>query len=377
MSASKPDGTWADSPPLGVGTTVSQWVRFQLTLWLLIALVYFGFDQGRATPDVPLLALLARAMVWSLAGLLVSMLLGWGHVRLRSDARSVPWIGALGLLGSLLGGLIWLQLFNLVDGAAGVEPGWQALSTWEREWLYEEWMDATLTLLIWHGVVFSLTQLRTANHERERALELRRANTEAQLIALRAQLDPHFLFNALNSAMALVHESPDGAETVLQRLADLLRRSLTRTDELTPMREEVSLVRDYLAIEQVRFEERLSVAWTVDAQTERNLVPTGILLPLVDNAVKHGQPGPDGRLCIELTLACTADRMSVSVANTGELSEDEHPRSLSVGLANVRARLSNRFGSAGTLELTEREGWVVASIEFPTTEETEDGRIQA
>ncbi|MEM6991598.1 MAG: histidine kinase [Myxococcota bacterium] len=339
-------------------------VRLQPAIWGAVALLYFGFDQGR-TPDGPTLPLLFRAIVWSFAGLAVSSLLAAVHLWLRTHALRVAYAAPLALAASVLGGLLYLQLFNGLDFALSVEPGWEALGAWPTEHLYGEWMDCTLMLLVWHGVMFSLAQLERTNREREQALRLREANTEAHLIALRAQLNPHFLFNALNSAMELIHEDAAKSELVLQRLADVLRHSLTRTEKWSSVRDEVSLLQDYLDVEKVRFEERLDVVWRVEEQASHALVPSGILLPLVDNAIKHGVTPSDGPLRVEVGAHVRDETVELWVGNTGRLDGDWHARSLGLGLANVDKRLRAEFGERGSVALEQQGELVVARVAIP------------
>ncbi|MBC7940352.1 MAG: histidine kinase, partial [Chitinophagaceae bacterium] len=121
------------------------------------------------------------------------------------------------------------------------------------------------------------------------------AETVARLAELQARIRPHFLFNSLNSAIALVREDPRRAEALLEDLSELFRHALVSKDESVTLAEEVQLARHYLAIEQVRFGERLRVEWAIDPRTGSAKVPALFLQPLVENAVKHGvEPSPTG-----------------------------------------------------------------------------------
>lgn len=121
------------------------------------------------------------------------------------------------------------------------------------------------------------------------------AETVARLAELQARIRPHFLFNSLNSAIALVREDPRRAEALLEDLSELFRHALVSKDESVTLSEEVQLARHYLAIEQVRFGDRLRVEWAIDPRTGSAKVPALFLQPLVENAVKHGvEPSPTG-----------------------------------------------------------------------------------
>jgi LytS/YehU family sensor histidine kinase len=133
-----------------------------------------------------------------------------------------------------------------------------------------------------------LAQDRAIEAERKGA-ELQLLAQESELKALRAQLNPHFLFNSLNSISALTAVDPSRAREMCVLLSDFLRRSLGLGERrLVALREELDLARTYLAIEQIRFGARLKLAWTLDPAAEPALLPTLLLQPLVENAIKHG-----------------------------------------------------------------------------------------
>lgn len=331
--------------------------------WLAFAVIYFAFDQGRA-PDDAWFDLIARALLWCLLGAAVSGALLSIYGRTLRDPR--PWLVILvAVVASAVGGAAWMVGFNNIDGLLSVEPGWEPLHQWPREQLYVEWMDSTLMLMVWHGVVYSFVQSQRANVERERALRLQQANTQAQLIALRTQLNPHFLFNALNAAMELVHEDAARAEDVLQRLSSLLRRRVLSTEPHCSLTRELNLIRDYLAIEQVRFEEQLHVSWNIQETVRQASIPSSIVLPLVDNAIKHGTSGPDTPLHVEIEAQASDGKLVLNVRNTGSLNTQRHPRSLGRGLAALRERLQLEFDDAATVELREAQATVVATLTLP------------
>src|SRR6185436_5882709 len=151
-------------------------------------------------------------------------------------------------------------------------------------------MIAGLPLYLLSVVIhYLLIAFERAREAERTALEAVVAGREAELRALRAQLHPHFLFNSLNSINALVGQDPEGARRMCQTLGDFLRGTLNLANrERVPLSEELSLVERYLAIERVRFGERLGVEWTVEPGAERCLVPPLLLQPLVENAIKHG-----------------------------------------------------------------------------------------
>ncbi len=189
----------------------------------------------------------------------------------------------------------------------------------------------------------------------------------AQLRALQSQLNPHFLFNALNSVVTLIGKDPPMAQRTVVRLADLLRATLKagETQEVT-LQQELEVTTRYLEIEQVRFADRLTVEWNI-TELEPVLVPAFGLQPLVENAVLHGigpRPGP-GRLVI--TAESVGETMVLKVEDNGA-GPGGKPGKVGggVGLANLRARLSRLYGDAAGLALVERSsGGTVATLTLP------------
>src|SRR5262245_14287866 len=187
-----------------------------------------------------------------------------------------------------------------------------------------------------HYLVFASEASREAE---KRILESQVTTREAQLRALRAQLNPHFLFNSLNSINALVHTDPEGARRMCESLGDFLRRTLAlgAQDSVT-LEEELSLVDRYFAIEHVRFGERLKVQRFIEAGSERCLVPPLLLQPLVENAVKHGIAQRIEGGTIQIGAAVVEGMLRISVEN--DVDEDATASSgTGVGLDNVRRRL--------------------------------------
>ena len=178
---------------------------------------------------------------------------------------------------------------------------------------------------------------------------------EARLRALTAQLQPHFLFNALNTVVSLLHEDPAAAERVVVRLSALMRRTTDSTGELVPLREELELLAAYLEIEQARFEDRLLVEWTVGAGVSEALVPHLILQPIVENSIVHGFRPVAGPVTIDIRIARENGHLEMLVADSGAGYDGTRARD-GVGLSNTRARLDAVFSGDYTLAIEGRPG---------------------
>jgi signal transduction histidine kinase len=211
-----------------------------------------------------------------------------------------------------------------------------------------------MTLIAYHQVWQHVLALQV----RER--ELRELAATAQLAALRAQINPHFLFNSLNSIAQLIHTDPDKAEACVERLADIFRYLLRRAEkEFVPLAEELEMTEAYLDIERARFDDRLRVETTVDPRSLRRLIPNLILQPLVENAVKHGLSRKLGRGTVRIDARVEGPDLMLCVGDdgvgmAGSVLASVYERG--VGLRNLRERMARLYGPSHLPEITSAPG---------------------
>jgi hypothetical protein len=179
----------------------------------------------------------------------------------------------------------------------------------------------------------------------------------AQLHALQARLEPHFLFNTLNTIAGLVHKAPDKAEAVLTMLSDLLRFALENGGELqVPLEREIEFIRKYLAIMQVRYEQRVQYELEIEPDTLPALIPPLLLQPIVENAIKYGvEPNLDGGK-IRLRTWRDGNQLRLNVSNTGSRLPPASAFTEGIGFSNTRARLRELFGTEGTMNMQNGDG---------------------
>ncbi len=305
--------------------------------------------------------------VRALFGLVLSSVLRLGYRRVApgSFSRQAAWA----IIGSAAFGAIWAALGEL--WAAWL---YAATYKWEAQLLPRFSFEYAVTLLCWSGLYFGIKHGRAWQEERERALRADALAQEARLASLRHQVHPHFLFNALTSVRALIGEDPARARRMVTEMADFLRFSLQKGDAAhVPLEEELSMVRSFLSIESVRFEEKLDVNLDVMAGTERLAVPAFLIQPVVDNAVKHGMASGVLPVRMRLQVSREQDVLRIHVANTGHWAPKDRepgPRGTGTGLRNVRERLAQLFPGRARLEQSEAEGWVHVTLELPATEWT-------
>lgn len=212
---------------------------------------------------------------------------------------------------------------------------------------------------------------RRYQREELRASRLKAELAQAQLQALKMQLQPHFLFNTLNSISALLDEDVDAADEMLARLGDFLRMTLQNPGaQQVRLQEELEFLRCYLEIERVRFQDRLTVSFDVAPDVLDALVPNLIMQPIVENAIRHGivtRAGP-GRIEIRASRAGGALVLMIKDNGPGLVSTQDSSGKLrgGVGLANTRARLEQLYGKAQRFEMADaREGGLQVMLEIP------------
>jgi two-component system sensor histidine kinase AlgZ len=194
------------------------------------------------------------------------------------------------------------------------------------------------------------------------------AATTARLAELQSRIRPHFLFNTLNSAIALVRAEPAKAESLLEDLSDLFRHALVEQGESVTLAEEITLARRYLAIEEVRFGKRLQVQWNLEPRTDNARLPPLLLQPLVENAVKHGvEPSARGGKLRVLT-ELRGSRVVVRITNTLPGTDTRTgglPRGHGIALDNVRARLALLHDVQGEFSAGVQDGLYQVRITLP------------
>jgi hypothetical protein len=199
------------------------------------------------------------------------------------------------------------------------------------------------------------------------AQESERRLVQARLEALRYQINPHFLFNTLNSVEALSREQPSRIPELVRRLAAFLRLTLDPWPEsLSPFERELEAVQAYLDIEKTRFEERLEVEFDIQDETKRCRVPELILQPLVENAIKHGMHSSARPLRIRIRAALEKEKLVLEIANTGCWRDNKAgPISGGIGLENLKKRLEQLYGADQEFIMREVEDWVVVILRLP------------
>jgi hypothetical protein len=339
---------------------VRSWVknsfwRFNIAIWVLFAAV--DFTIRFIVYQDPLRALGFTLLQEPLAFFIsCALYLVYRRPNLSDPFRfrTAAWMVGLSLCAGLLQAML---SHGFVELTGWHTPGW----TPREEWLFR-FIFIWFVYLLWSLVFFGLRTRAQASRAAKRAqLALQEAQwTELQL--LRAQLDPHFLFNALNGIASEIPARPDAALEMVHELSDYLRYSLdNRHRVLAPLAWELDAMAAYLKIEQARFGERMQATVEAELEARERLVPSFLLQPLVENAVKHGLRAD---FCdLRIFAGLEGDVLTISVSNPGQL-----PESLEVvegiGLETLRRRLAFHYPGRSSFELSQMDGMVTAELKL-------------
>ena len=237
--------------------------------------------------------------------------------------------------------------------------------------LVEGIINWSILLTVWGVCYFAYHWFVRGRKEEVRNLRLEAANREGQLAALRAQLNPHFMFNALNGIRALIDEDPARAKQSITQLSSILRNAMSTVKRRTvPLGEELDVVKDYLALEQMRFEERLRTSFEVDQSLEREPVPPMLLQTLVENAVRHGIAKLTQGGEVVIGARRSGGGLVLSVKNTGTYVPGLVSGS-GIGLSGTRKRLEMIYGLSASILIENRDGNVVTEVQIPWTHHQE------
>ncbi|RYD44020.1 MAG: hypothetical protein EOP83_31460 [Verrucomicrobiaceae bacterium] len=218
----------------------------------------------------------------------------------------------------------------------------------------------------WFVFYFAFHYYHQFRDAKLRALKLELSMTEAALVNLRAQMNPHFLFNGLNALRDLIEHDPQGARTMVSRLARLFRASLSTEGRRTiPLEEELEAVEAYLHVEKVRFEDRLEIRRAIPADTLDLRLPPFLLQTLVENAVKYGVATRSTGGYVSYDAFKCDDILAVTVRNPGVLGSPSE--STGMGLKMTRERLALLYGDRADLDISCTNGVVVVQVMIPQT----------
>jgi sensor histidine kinase YesM len=234
----------------------------------------------------------------------------------------------------------------------------------------EKYAPGCFVVILFFSVAFYLTHLKLQNDkQREAVHQAENLAKEVQLKMLRYQINPHFLFNVLNSIHALIDENTEKAKKLVVEMSEYYRYTLNKQEQTITIEKEVEAIEKYLEIQKIRFEEKFEYDISVDSEVNTVLIPSFIIHLLIENAVKYGMKTNAEKLVIRLSAKLDKNLILIRVANTGKLLNSnpfdyKNINGTSNGLDNIKNRLALFYKDNYQFSLTQENDWVVAAIEI-------------
>lgn len=331
-------------------------------IWIIVVIIHILIlIFGTETDHV---AAITEAVIFNTAFALIGVGL-WYMVR-YSDLNSRSWLELLfvHLTGVTVVILIW------------VVPAFQILKLVFRENIqYVEFLDETLTIRIVSGIVYYfiivtiaylIVNIRSLRDQQKKEAELQHLLKDAELSMLRFQINPHFLFNSLNSISALTITRPEEAHKMVLLLSDFMRYSLESSGKvMSTLGKETEHCRQYLSIEQIRFGDRLNVEISADESLFRFPVPSMLLQPLVENAVKYGLNDSEAGIVITVKAITEDENLLIEVVNPVGPAGSTNVSGTGTGLKNIRERLAKIYGRWDLMTIINEDNAFRVIIKIP------------
>lgn len=346
---------------------------FQVLFWTAIAAAVLGLSRAvEPTAPTPWLTMVLRVGTGFVISTIVYLVFEWA--RLRGMSRQVRWplMIAVSLVG--LGASVLVLIAGGISGP----------TLWSGARIVGLLVPRLVTTFFWCASIFGLemiedlhkTEILLAENEatavelENRMLRAEAAARTLELQKLQEQMNPHFLFNALNAVLA-TKDDPDAVESVIRDLADYLRFVLGEARTFEPLSRELHALEKYLGVQQARFGKNLVCRITCDRPALAALVPPMLIQPLLENALNYGSQTSSMPLRVSVTAKVVDDWLEVVVANSGRWVEPDNTRSPSIGIRSLRKRLALLVDKAATVDTVIDPdldgGWVRVVIRIPAT----------
>jgi len=340
--------------------------------WVIFALVYFFLFRKTGTNDDLVNKLLF--LFTYLVGFVLTIFLRYIFRFIRKKIKQISWTiitvaGILLVFCFLWYGIdIWISLYFWIP-----EMAQKFIQKISFMLLLRMSVQNFIPLLAWSTLYFGISYWMEWQREKKRAEEALHLAQKSQFEMLRYQLNPHFLFNSLNSARALIDEDPRSARDMITELSEFLRYSLVdKETAFRPLRDELRALQHYLSIEKKRFEEKLLIRYEVDPATEQRLILGFLLHPLIENAIKYGMKTSETPLKLLIRTFTDQDFLMIRICNSGTwIEKDQHDgesgNGTGTGLDNVRKRLENAYRDRHLfrIEKSENQVCIVIGIHGP------------
>lgn len=225
-----------------------------------------------------------------------------------------------------------------------------------------------MLFVCWTSLYFAWHYIEKNRSSLIKRLQLESAMKDLEIKTLRSNLQPHFIFNSLNSIRALIDEDPNLAREAITKISTILRHSIAHQEATNTLRNEIQFVQDYLSLEKIRFEERLITKTELSPDTLDYHIPSMMLQTLVENAIKHGISSSEKGGYIYIKSSINNQQLILEITNSGTWQEEaKHPDSIGFGLSSTIQRLKHQYGEQSRLQIRHTDKEVIILIEIPLT----------
>ena len=314
------------------------------TLWVLFYAVFFKIQTSIPSWSIAFAASAGAYYTFALLSILI-----WFICRkIPFDILPIPILVSIHFFISMIISALWLFIYY---GLWYLNEGKEIFTYYDVRSIFGwQFLFGMITYLLIAGIFYTIIYYKQFREKELQEAELKLLTRDAELKALKMQINPHFLFNSLNSINALVTKNSKQARDMIAKLSDLLRISLESRDEmLVPLKEELDLARLYLEIEKIRFSDRMTIHEEIDPELLNISFPAMVLQPLLENTVKHGITSHRGRGTIKVTVKKKDEKLCCIITNSvGKKKSDsiKQPMSNGTGLINIRRRLELLYKDA-------------------------------
>lgn len=335
--------------------------KLQVSGWFILLLIYLLLFYRNNLDNVN--AIIGLTLTY-LTGFLVTLVLRQFYKFVGYQNRSFSYISFIILIGTLISANIW---FWFDAGISSIILG--ELSTFKTftfgSYINLIW-SKSFVIILWSSLYFSIKLWNDWLDERTRAERADALAHKAQLQMLRYQLNPHFLFNSLNSIRALVEEDKTRAKSMITELSEFLRYSLINDNiSFVSLQNELEAMKHYFAIEKTRFEEKLEVTFQIDPETVDLKIPSFLLHPIIENAIKYGMKTAKLPLIISIKTNISNGNLHLEICNSGNWIEaTKNNESTGTGLNNVKQRLANTYPDNHKFSITKTNSNVCVKIDI-------------
>jgi two-component system LytT family sensor kinase len=303
----------------------------------------------------------------SLLGLLLTSLLRLYYHKFYNRNNSILKIFAVSALCSIVFMFVWQTLRDILAQALSVDLSVSVFKLLDHSVSFSRFIGYSTYMLwppfLWSMLYFGIKFWLDLISEKERSDRAIILAKDAQLQMLRYQINPHFLFNTLNSIQALMYKNVEQADNMLTQFSEFLRYTLKHNDQtFIPLHEELEITSKYLSIEKIRFEERLEYKIEVEEKVKNTEILCFLMQPFVENALKHGMNNKLNSLNLLINVYSKGTTLCINIDNSGWWKNKNYGQQL--GISNVKKRLENAYSDNHRFKIIEEDNWIKVRIEI-------------